>query len=112
GPVVLRSRIDELADRLVPLLLGIRDGMRAFNTQPDLAKQLMAKYTEESDAAVLQRTYEFYVKEVHFQDDLEPTLEGIGSIIDFLASTILPVAKAAKPEQFVDRRILERLPRS
>jgi ABC-type nitrate/sulfonate/bicarbonate transport system substrate-binding protein len=111
GPVVLRSRIDELSSRLVPLLLGMRDGMQAFTAQPDLAKRLIGQFTKESDPAIIQRTYDFYNKDVHFQEDLQPTLEGIKSIIDFLASTTLPKAQNAKPEQFVDLRILDRLPR-
>lgn len=111
GPVVLKSRIDELGGRLAPLLLGLRDGMQAYVSQPDLAKQLMAKNTKESDQAILQRTYDFYSKDVHFQQDLQPTIEGIQSIIDFLASTILPAAKSAKAEQFVDTHILDQLPK-
>lgn len=112
GPVVLRSRIPELSSKLGPLLLGIREGIQAFAAQPDLAKQLITTNTKESDAAILQRTYDFYTKDTQFQADLRPTMEGIQSMIDFLSRTILPAAKNAKPEQFVDTSILDQLPKS
>jgi ABC-type nitrate/sulfonate/bicarbonate transport system substrate-binding protein len=112
GPVVLRSRLDELSARLQPLLLGIQDGIRAYYAQPDQARQVMAKNTQESDEAVLQRTYDFYAKDTRFQEDLQPTVEGFQSIIDFAASTTLPAAKSAKPDQFIDRRVLDQLPKA
>lgn len=112
GPVVLRSRINELRPALTPLLLGIRQGMQAFIAQPDLAKQLIATNTKESDATILQRTYDFYSKDTQYQMDLRPTMEGIQSMIDFLGATTVPAAKNAKPEQFVDLSIIDSLPKS
>jgi len=109
GPVVLRARIDELSPALTPFLQGVRQGIQAFNAQPDLAMKLIEENTKESDPAILKKTYDFYAKDTHFQEDLEPTMEGIQSMIDFLADTAVPAAKGAKAGQFVDRRILDRL---
>ena len=42
GAVVLRSRIDELTAPLVSFVDACRDGVRAFNSQPDLALKVNA----------------------------------------------------------------------
>lgn len=112
GPMVLKSRVQELSSKLATLLLGIRDGMQAFAAQPDLAKQLIGTNTKETDQAILQRTYDFYTKDTQFNVSLQPTLEGIQSMIDFLGRTTLPAAKNAKPEQFVDFSILNQIPKA
>jgi ABC-type nitrate/sulfonate/bicarbonate transport system substrate-binding protein len=110
GPVVLKSRLNELRPRLTAFMLGIRDGMQAFVAQPDAAKKLIGTNTKESDDAILQQTYDFYSKTTQFNTSLQPTMEGIQSMIDFLAASTLPAAKGAKPEQFVDSSILNALP--
>jgi NitT/TauT family transport system substrate-binding protein len=109
GPVVLRSRLDELGPMLGPFLEGLRDGIRAFNTQPEMALKVIGQYTKETDQAILQQTYEFSTKASPFQEDLEPTLEGIQNMIDFLGDTVIPKAKDAKAAQFVERRFLDQL---
>jgi taurine transport system substrate-binding protein len=110
GPIVSRARVQELSPLLLPFLQAMRDGIKAFSAQPDLAKQLISENTKETDQAILQKTYDFYIKEAHFQPDLEPTMPGIKAALDFLVDTI-PSAKDAKPEQYVDRTILEKLPK-
>lgn len=112
GPVVSKARLDELMPYLLPLLLGIRDGIRAVPAQPELTKKLIADNTKESNPDILQKTYDFYTKTTHFQEDLELTIEGFQSIIDFSAETTLPGAKGAKADRFIDRRVLDRLPKS
>ena len=112
GPMVLKSRIPELRTRLAALLLGIRDGMQAFTAQPELAKKLISGNTKETDQAILQKTYDFYSKSTQFNLSLQPTLEGIQSMIDFLSQSTIPAAKNAKAEQFVDTSILDQLPAS
>ena len=109
GPIVLRNRLNELTPALVPFLAGLRDGMVAFNDQPDLAKATIAKYAKIEDPAVLERTYQFHKTSNPFQLDQKPTLEGIQAMLDFLAPT-LPAAKDAKPEQFVELSLLAKLP--
>lgn len=110
GPMVSKARLEELTPRLVPFLQGLREGIRAFSAQPELAKKLISENTKESDQTILQKTYDFYVKDAHFQDDMQPTIEGIQAALDFLVETT-PAAKGAKPEQFVDLRVLEKLPK-
>jgi ABC-type nitrate/sulfonate/bicarbonate transport system substrate-binding protein len=109
GPIVLKNRLNELSPALVPFLAGMRDGMVAFNEQPDLAKATIAKYAKIEDPGVLERTYQFHRTSNPFQLDQKPTFEGIQAMLDFLAPS-LPAAKTAKPEQFVDLSLLPKLP--
>lgn len=112
GIVVSRARLAELTPALIPLLQGLQQAIQAFNTMPDLAKKLIGENTKESDATVLQRSYDFYTKDTHFQQDLQPTIPGMQNIIDFLAGTILPAAKNTTPQQFIDMSVLQKLPKS
>lgn len=110
--VARRSRVDSLMPALVLFFEAMRQSIRAFNTQPELAKQVMQQYTKESDASMLQRTYDFYKKDTPFQEDLQPTKEGLQAVLDFLGETTAPAAKQAKPDQFIDTRVLSQLAKS
>ncbi|HLG70542.1 MAG TPA: ABC transporter substrate-binding protein [Chloroflexota bacterium] len=112
GAIVSKARVDELSSRLAPFLLGLRDGIRAFNSQKELAIKVLQEQTKQTDADILQRTYDFYKTSTPFQEDLKPSLEGLQALLDFNAETVLPQARNANPEQFVDMRILEKLPKS
>ncbi len=111
GAVVLRPRIDELAPALVAFVDACRDGVRAFNTQPDLAIKVMQQYTKETDQDILHKTYDLFKNTIPYQEDQQPPLDGLQQMIDFLGQTTIPAAKTAKAEQFVDGRILARLPK-
>jgi len=111
GVTVPKSRIDAMSDQLHKFLLGYQKGVQLFFTNPDLAKKILTDKAKITDPQELQRTYDFYIKQAPFQLDLKPTLEGIQAMLDFLGSTILPAAKNAKPEQFVDNRFLADLPK-
>jgi ABC-type nitrate/sulfonate/bicarbonate transport system substrate-binding protein len=109
GLVARRSRMGELAPSLVALLASIRDGIVAWNAQPDLAMQVMGQYASISDTDILQRTYDFYTNTAPFEPSLQPTLPGIKAMMDFLASSV-PAIGSYAPEQFVDTRFLSQLP--
>jgi hypothetical protein len=109
GAIVSRARIDALAPRLAPFLEAMRDGIRAFNSQRELAIQVLREKTKQTDEGILQRTYDFYKTQTPFQEDLQPSLVGLQALLDFNAETVLPAAKDAKPEQFVDTRVLAQL---
>jgi ABC-type nitrate/sulfonate/bicarbonate transport system substrate-binding protein len=111
GAVVLRSRIDELSPALVAFVDACRDGVRAFNSQPDLALKVMQQYTKEADQDILHKTYDLFRNTTPYQEDQQPPLDGLQQMLDFLGKTTIPAAKTAKAEQFVDGRILARLPK-
>jgi len=107
GVVVRRSRIDELANRLVPLLRAVRTGIDRYYSDKPFAIKVIGKYTRESDADFLERTYEFFRK-AGFRRDLMISASGIQGILDFLSETV-PEAKRAAPAQFFDDRLLRQL---
>lgn len=105
GVVVSRSRIQALTPVLPGLLAGLRQGIQAYSSQPDLAKQVLSKNMDETDPDILDKTYRMYRESAPFEPSLKPTLEGLQGMLDFLGDS-LPTAKSAKADQFVDSRFL------
>ena len=69
----------------------------------------MDEYAKVGDPDVLRRTYEFYTKTAPFEPSMQPTIDGIKAMMDFLTPTI-PGMKDHKPEDFVDTRFFSSLP--
>jgi ABC-type nitrate/sulfonate/bicarbonate transport system substrate-binding protein len=107
-----KSRLDELAPRLKPLLAAYRDGIAAIYDKPDQAIKILDQYTKVGDQDILKKTYDFYTnpKFAPFQKDMQPTMSGIQAQIDFLAQTVEKV-NGHKAEEFVDLRLLSDLPK-
>ncbi|MFI5265870.1 MAG: ABC transporter substrate-binding protein [Chloroflexota bacterium] len=110
GMVVIKSRIDELTPALLALLGGLREGIAAYKSQPDMAMKVIKSYTKISDDVVVKKTYDFYLNDAPFEPSLQPSLPGIQQLLNYLAETE-PAAKSAKPEDYVDLRLLPRLPK-
>jgi ABC-type nitrate/sulfonate/bicarbonate transport system substrate-binding protein len=110
GIAVLKSRMDELAPVLPGVLLALRAGIKAYNEQPELAMKLFTQFTGDSDPQTLQLTYDFYKTKSPFEPTLEFTIDGMQANLDTLVP-VAPAAATAKPEQFIDRRFLDALPR-
>jgi ABC-type nitrate/sulfonate/bicarbonate transport system substrate-binding protein len=107
GLVVRRSRLDELANRLVPLLRAVREGIDRYYADKPFAMKAIGKYTKETDQEVLDRTYEFY-KKAGFRREMVTSEPGLQGMLDFLSETI-PEAKQAKPPQFFDDRFVRQV---
>lgn len=110
GIVVRKPRLAELGSVMPGVLAGYRDGITAYNAQPDRALQVLQQFTQNDDASINQRTYDFYRSTAPFETDLQPTAEGTQSILDFLGAGTLPAAANAKPSDFIDTRYLSQLP--
>ncbi|MGH7874739.1 MAG: ABC transporter substrate-binding protein [Candidatus Binatia bacterium] len=110
GVVVRRSRMDELAARLVPLLRAVRAGIDRYYNDKPFTMKVIAKYTKENDPDIIERTYEFYRK-AGFRRELMISEPGIQGILDFLTETI-PEAKKVTPAQFFDDRFVRPLNRA
>jgi NitT/TauT family transport system substrate-binding protein len=70
------------------------------------AQRVFAKYMRTTDSAVLEDSYQGYVKMIPKKP--YPTLKGIQFMLDMLGPT-MPEAKSAKPEQFVDLSFLQEI---
>lgn len=107
GLVVRRSRLDELASRLTPLLRAVRQGIDRYYADKAFAMKVIGKYTKENDQEILERTYEFY-KKAGFRREMVTSEPGLQGMLDFLAETI-PETKNAKPSQFFDDRFVRQV---
>jgi NitT/TauT family transport system substrate-binding protein len=107
GIVVRRSRMDELAGRLVPLLRSVRAGIDRYYSDKAFTMKVIAKYTKEKDPDIIDRTYEFY-RRAGFRRELMISEPGVQGILDFLSETV-PEAKKAVPAQFFDDRFVRQL---
>jgi len=104
---VRKGRIDELNAKLLPLLRAVRSGIERFYTDKNFSMKVIGKYAYETDPEVLDRTYEFF-KKAGFRRELVTSEPGLQGVLDFLSESI-PEAKAAKPTQFFDDRILRQV---
>jgi NitT/TauT family transport system substrate-binding protein len=109
GVVARRSRLDELGPGLRALLAAIRDGIHAWNAQPELAMKVQDEYANIGDPDILKKSYDFYTKTAPFEPSLQPTIPGIKAMMDFLEPSVPKLANF-KPEQFIDTRFLSQLP--
>jgi len=107
GLVVRRARMDELAERLVPLLRSVRAGIERFYNDKAFTMKVIAKYTKENVPEIIDRTYEFYRK-AGFRRELMTSEPGLQGILDFLSEST-PEAKKATPAQFFDDRFVRQL---
>ena len=85
-------------------------GVHRARTDREFAIKSLAKYTTVTDPVLLGKTYDFYLDKV-VERAPYINMGGMQNAIDDLARTI-PAAKAAKPEQFVDLRFLDKLEKS
>jgi len=87
----------------------VRAIYHAKNNRDSTIKTL-AKYTTVTDPVLLAKTYEFYMNKV-LERAPYVNMQGMQNALDDVARTI-PAAKAAKPEQFVDFRFLDKIEKS
>jgi NitT/TauT family transport system substrate-binding protein len=110
GIVMPRGRIDSRTPALVAMLPALREGIQTYNEQADIAMKVVGERTKETDADILKRTYDFYKTQAAWEPSLQPTLPGIQGMMDFLSGGF-PAVKETKPEQYVDTRVLDKLPK-
>ena len=107
GLVVRRSRMNELAPRLVPLLRSVREGIDRYYADKPFTLKVIPKYTRDTDPDIIERTYEFYRK-AGFRRELTISESGMRGILNFLVETV-PEAKNAEPTQFFDDRFVRQM---
>jgi len=107
GLVIRKSRMEELAPRLVPLLRAVRSGIDRYYSDKPFSLKVIPKYTRDSDADIIDRTYEFYRK-AGFKRELMTSEAGMQGVLDFMSET-MPEAKKATPAQFFDDRFVRQL---
>ncbi|HXF76806.1 MAG TPA: ABC transporter substrate-binding protein, partial [Methylomirabilota bacterium] len=106
GFATSRSYIQTNRDIVKNALKGFVEAIYFIYAHKKEAQKVFAKYMRTNDPAVLEESYEGYIKMIPKKP--YPTLKGIQFMLDMLAPT-MPEAKNAKPEQFVDLSFLQEL---
>jgi NitT/TauT family transport system substrate-binding protein len=100
------SRAYIASNRDVVRMRGFVEAIYFVYANKAAAQKVFAKYMRTNDPAVLEDSYNGYIKSIPKKP--YPTLKGIQFMLDVLAPT-LPNAKNFKPEQFVDLSFLQEM---
>ncbi len=106
GFATSKSYIQSNRDTVKNALKGFVEAIYFVYAHKKEAQKVFAKYMRTNDPAVLDESYDGYVKMIPKKP--YPTIKGIQFMLDMLAPT-MPEAKNAKPEQFVDLSFLHEL---
>ena len=106
GFATSRAYIAANRDVVKSALKGFVEAIYFVYANKKETQRVFAKYMRTSDPAVLEDSYNGYIKSIPKKP--YPTLKGIQFMLDVLAPT-LPQAKNFKPEQFVDLSFLQEL---
>jgi ABC-type nitrate/sulfonate/bicarbonate transport system substrate-binding protein len=106
GFATSRAYIASNRDTVKSALKGFVEAIYFIYANKKDAQRVFAKYMRTNDPAVLEDSYNGYIKSIPKKP--YPTLKGIQFMLDVLAPT-LPQAKNFKPEQFVDLSFLQEL---
>jgi NitT/TauT family transport system substrate-binding protein len=108
GVAVSRAWMTRNEDLVRRAIQALGEGLAFVHTQPERTKALIAKYSDNDDSSLLERTYALLLpgwERVPYApaDLIRPELED--------AAADHPAARDARPEQFVDNRFVEALER-
>lgn len=103
---ILKNR-PEIVDKFMRAYVR---GIHRARTDKGLTLKSIARYSKVEDPVFLQKAYDLYVGKV-LEKAPYVNMVGMQIALDDLAKT-LPVAKEAKPEQFIDTRFLDNLEKS
>jgi len=106
GFATSRAFIASNRDTVKSALKGFVEAIYFIYANKKDAQRIFAKYMRSTDLAVLEDSYNGYIKSIPKKP--YPTLKGIQFMLDVLTPT-LPQAKNFKPEQFVDLSFLQEL---
>jgi len=106
GFATSRDYIKSNRDVVKSALKGFVEAIYFIYANKKEAQKVFAKYMRTTDPAVLEDSYQGYIKMIPKKP--YPTLKGIQFMLDMLADK-MPQAKNAKPEQFVDLSLLQEL---
>ena len=100
-----RRFVQEAPDVVRGYLRAVVEGIALAKRDRPLAKRVLSQYTKNEDEAVLEETYRLFVEDA-FQRVPYVTTEGLQTVLDLIDN---PLARQARPEQFIDHRFLQEL---
>jgi NitT/TauT family transport system substrate-binding protein len=109
GVVTTRKYLQTNEDTVRRFLRAYVEGAVLAKKNKPFAERVMAKYLKTDDREILDDAYERVI--VHLAIPPYPTVEGVGVLLRTLEKT-QPKARAAKPEDFIDARLIRELDKS
>jgi NitT/TauT family transport system substrate-binding protein len=106
GLATSRAYLKSNRDTVKNAMKGYLEGIHFIHANKAESQKVFAKYMRTNDPAVLESSYQNYVKTIPKRPVF--TLKGIQFILDMLAPQ-MPQAKSAKPEQFFDASLMNEL---
>ncbi len=106
GLATSRAYLKTNRDTVKNAMKGYLEGIHFIYANKAESQKVFAKYMRTSDAAVLESSYQNYVKTIARKPVFTP--KGIQFILDMLAPQ-MPQARTAKPEQFFDASLMNEL---
>lgn len=113
GIAMSPSFLREKPESAARFMKGLVAGIHYAKTHKEESMRITARYMKldyKRDHRALEETYKIFIEQV-IEKKPYPTMEGLQRVIDQIAETD-PKAKAARPEQFVDARLLKDLDQS
>jgi ABC-type nitrate/sulfonate/bicarbonate transport system substrate-binding protein len=101
-----RKYLREHADIVERYLRAAIKGVHRLRTDKDIGEKAISKYAGVSDPQQLEETYAYF--QTQWNKDGTLSLPGIQESLNVAAEAI-PAAKEAKPEQFVDTTVLDKI---
>lgn len=106
GLITTRSIIRTEDETLRSFMRAYIEGIKVYKTQRDFTVSVLRKFLRIDDMALLSNIYDAYYQMLPRTP--YPTTEGIRNILSEL-SVVLPKAKTARPEDFVEPRFVKEL---
>jgi ABC-type nitrate/sulfonate/bicarbonate transport system substrate-binding protein len=107
GLATTRDYINGNADKVRRYVQAYTEATKIARTDPETAKQTIAKWTKTENKADLEETYSTFVKA--WEQAPYVSAAGMQTVLNF---AINPAAKKAKPEQFIDNSFVAELEKS
>lgn len=103
-----RRFIREHRETVAQFTRSLVEGIHRFKTDKAGSFKIMQQYTKTGDREILEETYRAYALR-YLPRAPYPALNGVKTILESFADTILPEAKGAGPEAFVDGSFVQEL---
>ena len=107
GLATTRDFIKSNPDKVRRYVQAYVEGTKIARTEPEIAKQVIAKYTKTENKEDLDETYNTYVKVWEAAPYVSPA--AMQTLLNFAVN---PAGKTAKPEQFIDNAFVAELEKS
>ncbi len=106
-----RPFIREHRETVARFTRSLVEAIHRFKTDKAGSFRIMQRYTKTGDPEILEETYRVYALR-YLPRAPYPSLNGVKTILESFAGSILPEAKNARPEAFVDGSFVQELEKS